>query len=101
MNGKKLKLFIGGSLLIFAIACTSRVEYVPAEVEPSASQAININTATAVELEKLPHVGSKTAEAIVQFREENGPFRRVEYLMKVRGVSESRFGEIRHLLTTE
>ena len=63
--------------------------------------AININTATVDELEKLPHIGRKTAEAIIQFRTENGPFRRVEHLHLVRGVSEKRFSEIRSMVRTQ
>lgn len=67
----------------------------------ASTATININTATAVELEKLPHIGQKTAEMIVQFRAENGPFRRVEQIMQIRGISETRFTEIRQYLKTE
>jgi competence ComEA-like helix-hairpin-helix protein len=62
---------------------------------------VNINTATAAEIESLPHVGTKTAEAIVKFREANGPFRRVEQVMLIRGISESRFQEMRPYLRVE
>lgn len=60
-----------------------------------------MNTASVDELEKLPYIGRKTAEAIVQFRTENGPFRRPEHLMQVRGISETRFIELRPILRTE
>lgn len=81
-------------------ACTARVEYErPAIV--SSPAAINVNTATVNDLERLPHIGRKTAEAIVQFRSENGPFRRLEYLLLIRGVSEKRFDELRPLLRIE
>jgi DNA uptake protein ComE-like DNA-binding protein len=46
-------------------------------------------------------VGRKTAEAIVQFRSENGPFRRPEDLLLIRGVSEQRFVELRPFIRTE
>lgn len=82
-------------------ACSSRVVYDTAPATTVSSDAININTATTVELEKLPHIGRKTAEAIVQFRAENGPFRRPDDLMLIRGVSESRFRELRPFLKTE
>jgi len=65
------------------------------------SEAININTATAADFEKLPYIGRKTAESIVQFRQENGPFRRVEHLMQIRGISEKRFLEIQQFLKAE
>lgn len=83
-----------------AAACTSRVVYETPRVA-SSPNAININTATADELERLPHIGRKTAEAIVKFRAYNGPFRRLEHLMLIRGLSESRFDELRPLLKTE
>ncbi|MBP9108919.1 MAG: helix-hairpin-helix domain-containing protein [Pyrinomonadaceae bacterium] len=53
------------------------------------------------ELEKLPYIGRKTAEAIVEFRTANGPFRRVEQILQVRGVSESRFKVLRDSIKTE
>ena len=92
------------ALTLFAIlvcgACSSRVDYT-SHVQPVAASALNINTASTDELEKLPHIGRKTAEAIVQFRLENGPFRRVENLLLIRGVSEKHFAEIRDSLRTE
>ena len=81
--------------------CTSRIVYEQQTSAAATQNAININTATADELEKLPYIGRKTAEKIIQFREENGPFRRVEHLMQIRGISEKRFLEIRPFLKAE
>lgn len=94
--------FIVLALLLFS-SCSRRQESVGAasNADISSIESININSASAEELEKLPHIGRKTAEAIVEFRTRNGPFRRVEHLMQIRGVSEERFLEIRHLLRTE
>ena len=91
-----LILFVSMSIA----ACSTRVVYEEPSVEASPG-AININTATVDELERLPHIGQKTAEAIVQFRDENGPYRRVEHLMLIRGVSRKRYDELRPLLRTE
>ena len=63
--------------------------------------AININTATAEELERLPHVGGTLAQKIVEFRAVNGPFRRPEHLLLVDGISEKRFQQIRSLIKIE
>lgn len=82
-------------------SCSSRFVYDPPPQSAVAQNAVNINTATADEIEKLPHIGRKTAEAIVAFREENGPFRRPEHLILIRGVSQKRFAEIRQFLRTE
>ena len=46
-------------------------------------------------------IGRKTAESIVEFREANGPFRRVEHLMQIRGISEERFLELRPFIKTK
>jgi competence protein ComEA len=81
-------------------SCTRRVEYVQ-PINAPAPGSININTASASELEKLPGIGTKTAEAIVEFRRSNGTFRRAEHLMLIRGVSEERFLRIRPLLRAE
>ena len=86
----------------FFIGCSSRQVYPPsANADAMPLHAININMASADDLEKLPHIGRKTAEAIVQFRTANGPFRRPEHLMQVRGISEKRFNELRRFLRTE
>ena len=63
--------------------------------------AININTATVDELEKLPRIGKTLAARIIEFRETNGPFRKAEYLMLVQGISDKRFRQIRDLVKTE
>jgi competence protein ComEA len=81
--------------------CTSRVVYEPQTHAAASQNAININTASADELENLPYIGRKTAEKIIQFRDENGPFRRVEHVMQIRGISEKRFLEIQPFLKVE
>ena len=69
--------------------------------ERLAANAINVNTASAAELEKLPGIGEVLAERIIAHRKEHGPFRRVEHLMMVRGVSDRKFREIRSLVRTD
>jgi competence protein ComEA len=89
--------------VIFSVAaCTTRRVYeTAANTAPPAAATINLNTATAAELERLPRVGPKTAESIIRFRTDNGPFRQVEELMQVHGISESKFLEIRPYIRTE
>ena len=62
---------------------------------------ININTASVGELEKLPGIGKGLAERIVDHRERFGPFRRIEHLIIVRGISDKRFRVLRDLITVE
>ena len=59
------------------------------------SGQIDLNKATAVELTAIPGVGNVIAERIVEFRDKQGPFRKVEDLLKVRGIGEKSFQKIR------
>ena len=59
--------------------------------KPPVTGTININTASAAELEALPGIGAKTAARIVEYRQKNGPFKKIEELMNVRGVGEKNF----------
>ena len=61
--------------------------------------SININTASATELEALPGIGAKTAARIVEYRQKNGPFKKVEELMNVRGVGEKNFLKLKAQIT--
>ena len=62
-------------------------------------EPININTATAEELTELPRIGAVTAERIVKWREENGPFASTEELMNVQGIGERVYERIRPHVT--
>jgi comEA protein len=63
------------------------------------TQPVNINTATIEELQKLPGVGPNTAKAIVDFRNHSGPFRRVEDLLAIKGISKSKLEKLRPYVT--
>ncbi len=68
--------------------------------QPSA-ELLDLNTATVEQLQKLPGVGPKTAAAIVRFREKSGPFRRVEDLLAVRGITRKKLEKIAPLVTVK
>jgi competence protein ComEA len=70
-------------------------------ITPNGTTPVSINRATRQELERLPGIGPALAARIVAQRERYGPFRRVEHLMMVRGISERRFRELRHFITAE
>jgi competence protein ComEA len=65
----------------------------------SASAPINLNTATVAQLETLPGIGKATAERILEYRQKNGSFKKVEDLMNVRGVGEKSFLKLKPLIT--
>ena len=60
---------------------------------------VNINTATSAELDKLPRIGPQIAQRIIDYRKEHGPFKRIEDLMKVKGIGEKTFARLRDLVT--
>ncbi|MGI8556489.1 MAG: ComEA family DNA-binding protein [Pyrinomonadaceae bacterium] len=65
------------------------------------ANAVNINTATAAELEKLPRVGPETARKIIEYREKYGKFRRTENLILVDGMSDKKFRGLQNLVRVE
>ena len=75
--------------------------HVTAPSNQTNAQRININTAPAAQLEKLPGIGKGLAERIIEHRERFGPFRRIEHLIIVRGISDRRFRALRDLITVE
>lgn len=60
---------------------------------------LDLNSATAAQLEQVPGIGSTTAQAIVRFREKSGPFRRVEDLLAIRGISPQKLARLRPYVT--
>jgi competence protein ComEA len=68
--------------------------------KPAAPAAIvNLNTASAADLEGLPGIGAKTAARILEYRQKNGPFKKIEELMNVRGVGEKNFLKLKPQIT--
>lgn len=66
--------------------------------KPSVQQ-IDLNTATAADLEKLHGIGAAMAARILEYREKNGGFKKIEELMNVQGIGEKRFLELKGLIT--
>jgi competence protein ComEA len=60
---------------------------------------IDINTATVSELQSLPRIGEEVARRIVEFREKNGKFKKIEDLMKVKGIGEKTFLQLKERIT--
>lgn len=56
---------------------------------------VDLNTASADELAEVPGIGPTMAQRIVDWREQNGPFERVEDLMKVKGIGEKSIEKLR------
>jgi competence protein ComEA len=99
--------FVLGLLLAFvagaaaASADQSKPAAKPAAAKATATPAapLNLNTATAAQLETLPGVGSAAAKRILEYRQKNGSFKKIEELMNVKGFGEKTFLKLKPLIT--
>ena len=74
----------------------------PTKSEISTStNAVNINTADANDLQRIPGIGPVSAKKIVDHRDRYGPFRRPEEILIIDGISENRFREFRGFILIE
>lgn len=63
------------------------------------SKKVNINTATQSELDSLPGIGPSTAQKIINYRKENGKFKKIEELQEIKGIGDAKFKEIKDKIT--
>jgi len=73
----------------------------PAVAAAAPGDKVNINTASAAQLELLPRVGPSIAQRILDYREDNGGFDATEDLMLVRGIGEKTYDGMADYLTVE
>src|SRR5262245_44240224 len=64
---------------------------VPSLGAEGGGKKVNVNSADAFQLALLPRVGPSVAQRIIDYRKQNGPFKKVEDLMLVRGIGEKTF----------
>lgn len=82
---KKGEIVEGGSI---ALSTTSK-----------AGGKVNINKATAAELDRLPGIGPSTADKIIEYRASKGGFKSIEEINNVSGIGDSKYNEIKNLIT--
>ena len=63
------------------------------------AEKVNLNTATAEQLEALPGIGPVAAKNILEYRKKVGKFNRIEEIINVKGVGEKKFLKIKDRLT--
>lgn len=64
-----------------------------------ATQKININIATIDELQALPNIGPKKAQAIIEYRQTNGSFQTIDQIKEIKGIGEKTYEELAHLIS--
>jgi competence protein ComEA len=87
------------ALLLAAPVISYAQQTAPAAPAEKAGPTVNINTATSSELEGLPGVGPKLAQRIIDYREKNGGFKKLEDLMNVQGIGEKNFLKLKSKLS--
>lgn len=93
---KKRILRIAVCFMVLAFALTVIPAYSVAQ-----DNKININTADAKKLTKLEKIGPVLAKRIIKYREENGPFKKIEDIMKVKGIGKKTFKIIKNKITVK
>ncbi|MBZ5640535.1 MAG: helix-hairpin-helix domain-containing protein [Acidobacteriia bacterium] len=106
VNPVASRCLVAGILSIFLVAAASpaRAAPPPAASRSAAAKAVptapvDVNTASAAQLETVPGIGKALAQRIVEFREKNGPFGEVDDLVKVRGIGEKSIQRLKPYLT--
>jgi competence protein ComEA len=94
---------LSACLVLFA-AAPGRAAQPPAPAGSSSAKAapsapVDVNTASAADLQAVPGIGKALAQRIVEFREKNGPFSDVDDLVKVRGIGEKSIERLKPYLT--
>ena len=64
----------------------------------ASTEKVNLNTATAEQLQSLPGIGPATAKGILEYRAKVGKFNRIEEIINVRGIGEKKFQKIKDRL---
>ena len=88
---------VGGERILVPAIVTAQ----PGVMSAASDGLLNLNTATAGELETLPGIGPGLAQSIVEYRESHGPFAAVEDLLFVPGIGPSRLAQIRELVRVD
>jgi competence protein ComEA len=94
------RLLVAALVITLGVAAqTNAAQDPPRSAAAAASAPLNLNSASVAQLEALPGIGRATAERIVEYRQKNGGFKKLEDLMYVRGVGEKSFLKLKPLIT--
>lgn len=94
-----LTFFCSFCIVISSFAAEKAAKAAPEK--PALSGKININAATVEQLEMLPRIGTKTAQSIIEYRTQNGPFKQVEDLTNVKGIGGKTLEDLKNYIILE
>jgi len=87
-------------ILTVVLAITVVAAFVPTALALDIGK-VNINKATVAELQNIKGIGQKYAERIVEYRDANGAFKKIEDITNVKGIGPKKFESIKNLITVE
>ena len=90
---------IGEEPVLSPVAGSGRTGQTPANGKPADKSLVNINTAGETELQTLPGIGPSKATAIMEYRETNGPFQKVEDLKQISGIGDKTFEKLQEYIS--
>lgn len=91
------RLTAGALAVVLAVLMTTGVAV--AAGKPAPAGKVNLNAASAQQLEELPGVGPKLAARIVEYRQKSGAFKSIQDLMNVKGIGEKNFEKLQGFLS--
>lgn len=92
LNSLKTNTFL---ILFIFLGCTS----ITSTFSNAGPNQVNLNTATAEQLETLPGIGPDLAQRILDYRTDNGPFKTIDGLLNVKGIGEGKLAKFRDQVT--
>ena len=98
-NGAVSKRVLCLSVICLALAGVAAAVAADPGAKGAPQRLVNINTASAEELESLPRIGPALAQRIIEYREKEGPFKTIEEIINVRGIGEKTFLEFKDRIT--
>jgi competence protein ComEA len=98
MTSKKLKIACFVALCLGLTVGHGLVLAQKSSPAPASTEKINLNSATAEQLQSLPGIGPSTAKSILEYRAKVGKFNRIEEIINVRGIGEKKFQKIKDRL---